>query len=138
MELFCTAKKIGAEHTYSRQKMSALAIFFCNFGALWQRISASIHCASRTNGKTHCMGQGCQIFLGPTYQNWKNIPNNPNICQMATKYTNGHRMDQMAIKYTKICHCKSLRNLPKIMIFGFKICHLATLVWARQKKVTEI
>jgi hypothetical protein len=31
--------------------------------------------------------QGCQIFPGTTYQNGKNIPNNHNIYQWATKYT---------------------------------------------------
>jgi hypothetical protein len=31
--------------------------------------------------------QGCQIFLGTMYQNGKNIPDNPEIYQMATKYT---------------------------------------------------
>jgi hypothetical protein len=31
--------------------------------------------------------QGCQIFLGTTYQNGKTIPNNLKISQMATKYT---------------------------------------------------
>jgi hypothetical protein len=32
--------------------------------------------------------QGCQIFLGPTYQNGKNILNNHMIYQRPTKYTN--------------------------------------------------
>jgi hypothetical protein len=31
--------------------------------------------------------QGCQIFLGTTYQNRKNTPNNHKISQRATKYT---------------------------------------------------
>jgi hypothetical protein len=31
--------------------------------------------------------QGCQIFLGTTYQNGKNIPKDHKIYQMATKYT---------------------------------------------------
>jgi hypothetical protein len=30
---------------------------------------------------------GCQIFLGATYQNGKNIPNNHKIYHMSTKYT---------------------------------------------------
>jgi gamma-glutamyltranspeptidase len=31
--------------------------------------------------------QGCQIFLGTTNQNGKNIPNDHKIYQLATKYT---------------------------------------------------
>jgi hypothetical protein len=57
---------------------------------------------------------------------------------MATKYTqwpqnrpNGSKIDQMAIKYANIFHCQALHNLPKIGIFGLKICHLATLVAGR-------
>jgi hypothetical protein len=53
--------------------------------------------------------QGCQIFLGITYQNKKNVPNNRKIYQKATKCTN-------------ILNCKT-----QIGIFCLKICHLATL-----------
>jgi hypothetical protein len=31
--------------------------------------------------------QGCQIYLGTTYQNGKNIPNDHKMYQMAVKYT---------------------------------------------------
>jgi hypothetical protein len=34
----------------------------------------------------------------------------------------------MVIKYTKIFHCKTLQNLPKIGGFGSKTDHLATLI----------
>jgi hypothetical protein len=34
----------------------------------------------------------------------------------------------MVLKYTKILHCKTLQNLPKIGIFGLKTNHLATLL----------
>jgi hypothetical protein len=37
----------------------------------------------------------------------------------------------MAIKYTKIFHCKILQNLPKLWTFGLKIYHLATLLETR-------
>jgi hypothetical protein len=30
--------------------------------------------------------QGCQIFLGTKYQNWKNIPNYHKLYQMSIKY----------------------------------------------------
>jgi hypothetical protein len=47
--------------------------------------------------------QSCQIFLSTTYQNGKNIPNNHEIYQMATKYTKwpqntpkGPKIDQVA------------------------------------------
>jgi hypothetical protein len=34
------------------------------------------------------IGQGCQIFLGATYQMAMNIPNDSKIFRMATKYNN--------------------------------------------------
>jgi hypothetical protein len=34
----------------------------------------------------------------------------------------------MAKKYTTILHRKTILNLPKLGIFGLKICHLATLL----------
>jgi hypothetical protein len=48
------------------------------------------------------MDQGCHIFLGIIYQNGKNIPN-------------GHKMYQMAIKYTNIFH-----YIPKLAVLGFR------------------
>jgi hypothetical protein len=52
--------------------------------------------------------QGCQIFLGKTYQNVKNIPNN-----------------------LKIYHCKTLQKYTQIGILGLKMCNLATLLHPR-------
>jgi hypothetical protein len=70
--------------------------------------------------------QGCQIFLGTTYQNGKNIPNGHKIYQMATKYTiwpqnipYGRKIYQMATKYADIFYI--LYDPPKftqIGIFG--------------------
>jgi hypothetical protein len=34
------------------------------------------------------------------------------------------QVDQMAMKQTKIFHCKTLQNLPKLV---FSVCHLAAL-----------
>jgi hypothetical protein len=38
------------------------------------------------------------------------------IKQITTKYTkwlqNGRKIDQMAVKYTNIFHCKALKDLP--------------------------
>jgi hypothetical protein len=58
-------------------------------------------------------GQGCQIFLGATYQNWKNYQNDHTMYQMAIKngiaikkFPNGH------IVYRQF-HFKALPNLPK-------------------------
>jgi hypothetical protein len=74
--------------------------------------------------------QSCQIFLGATYQNGENVPNDHKLYEMATKYIpEGRKIDQIAIKYTKI-HIP-LQNPPKynqIGILGLKICHLATLI----------
>jgi hypothetical protein len=41
---------------------------------------------------------------------------------------NGLSIDQIAIKYVNIFRFKTLQNLPKIGIFGLKICHLAALI----------
>jgi hypothetical protein len=67
--------------------------------------------------------QGCHIFIGTTYQNGKNIPNNHKIYQIATKIpiTNGHKIYQYLplhdlSKFTKIGDCV------------LKICHLATMM----------
>jgi hypothetical protein len=42
--------------------------------------------------------------------------------QMTVKY-----MYQMAIKYASIFHCNTLLKLPKLGLFGLKICRPATL-----------
>jgi hypothetical protein len=69
--------------------------------------------------------QGCQIFLGTTYQNRKNIPNNHT--EWPQNITNGCKTDQTALKFTNIFRCKTLQNLPKLGFFCLKICHPATL-----------
>jgi hypothetical protein len=58
--------------------------------------------------------QGCQIFLGTTYQNGKKYT------KMTTKYTkwqenipNASKMDHMALKFTNIFRRNTLQNLPK-------------------------
>jgi hypothetical protein len=58
--------------------------------------------------------KGCQIFLGTTYQNMKNLPNDQQVYQMAINIPNGHKMCQMAIKYANIFHSKTLQNLLKM------------------------
>jgi hypothetical protein len=81
-------------------------------------------------------GQGCQIFLGATYQNMKNVPDKHKLHRITITYTkwpqhipNGRKIDQTAIKYINVSHCKSLWYLnTQIGIFGLKICHLATLL----------
>jgi hypothetical protein len=45
--------------------------------------------------------QGCQIFLGTTHQNGKNLPNGYKIYQMATKYTKWLQNIPKREKYTK-------------------------------------
>jgi hypothetical protein len=64
--------------------------------------------------------QGCQIFLGTTYQNGKNIPKNHKIYQMATEYIkwpqnipNGHKIYQQHLLMQV-----PPPNLPK---FGFLV-----------------
>jgi hypothetical protein len=65
------------------------------------------------------LNQGCQIFLGTTYQKGKIVP-----------YTiqNVHKIGLMAIKYINLFHGKTPKKFPQIGIFGLKMCHLATLL----------
>jgi hypothetical protein len=88
--------------------MICLLIVGTTFGA---KIHLSIHFATPARFRN----QGCQIFLGATYQNVKDIPNNHKISQITIKYTkrpqntsNGRKTDQMAIKYTSIFHSQAL------------------------------
>jgi hypothetical protein len=52
--------------------------------------------------------QGCQIFLGTTYQNEKKYTKWP------LNMTNGHKIYQLASKYTNILRNMILENLPKL------------------------
>jgi hypothetical protein len=66
--------------------------------------------------------QGCQIFIGTTYQNGKTIPKGYKITQWSQNGPNGNKMHQL----------RPLQGPPKftqIDIFGLKIYHLATLQW---------
>jgi hypothetical protein len=60
------------------------------------------------------VSQGCQIFLGPKYQNGEKYTKLPQ------NISNGRKIDQMVIKYTKIFHSKTLRNLPKLGFLVWK------------------
>jgi hypothetical protein len=55
---------------------------------------------------------------------WSKIPKRGKIYQITTKYTkwpqnisNGRKIDQTVIKYTKIFHNKTLQNLPRMGFF---------------------
>jgi hypothetical protein len=78
------------------------AIFICFEGnAIFWRIATISHSLAVTalvvddriflesnfsaSFKKQFQGQGCQIFLGTTYQNGKNIPNNNKTYQMSKK-----------------------------------------------------
>jgi hypothetical protein len=83
--------------------------------------------------------QGCQICLGTTYQNRKNIPNNHKIYQMAknilncqkyTKWPKNILNGQKYTKWPKIYQQHPSQDPPKFTqngIFSLEICHLATL-----------
>jgi hypothetical protein len=82
--------------------------------------------------------QGCQIFLGTTYQKrelinakWQpNIPNGRKIYQISIKIPNGHKIHRsFPIKVLSKCN--------KIWIFGMQIYHLATLTKSRSKACVE-
>jgi hypothetical protein len=65
-------------------------------------------------------GKGCQIFLGTTYQNGKNIPIDYKIYKMTKTYTKWPR------NVPKFSALRPSKNI-KIEVFGMKIYHLATL-----------
>jgi hypothetical protein len=70
---------------------------------------------------------GCQIFLGTTYQNGKNIPNNHKIYKMATKYINWPQSRPNGRKTYQHLQLPDSPKFTQIWIFGLKMCHLATL-----------
>jgi hypothetical protein len=50
---------------------------------------------------------------------WHSIPKRENIYQVTTKLPNGHKENQMAVKFynqkrTNILHSKALQNLPEL------------------------
>jgi hypothetical protein len=53
--------------------------------------------------------------------------NDNKIYQCHIIYENDSKIDQMAIKFANIFHCKALQNLPKLGFFYLKKYHLATL-----------
>jgi hypothetical protein len=64
-----------------------------------------------------CGGQGCQIFLGTTYQI------RGKFTKLSQHKLNGHQIYQMAvkyIKYTNIFHCKTLRIFRKLVFLFLK------------------
>jgi hypothetical protein len=65
--------------------------------------------------------QGCQIFLGKTYQNGK-------IYQMATKCTKWTLILTLILKYANIFDSKAVQSVPKFWFLVWKyIYHLANL-----------
>jgi hypothetical protein len=67
--------------------------------------------------------QGCQILLGTTYQNGKNIPNFHKTYQISTKHTkfpqnipNFHKTYQISTKHTK---------LPQYIPNAYKVYQMA-------------
>jgi hypothetical protein len=59
-----------------------------NLSAIWRREIADVrHTNVNIFRKYFLSVQGCQIFLGKTYQNGKNVPNAHNIYQLALLYT---------------------------------------------------
>jgi hypothetical protein len=71
-------------------------------------------CASlllTTTGLADFFQQGCQIFLGPKYQNgekYTRLPQNT-YTKWPWNISNARKTDQMVIKYTKIFHSKTLK-----------------------------
>jgi hypothetical protein len=58
---------------------------------------------------------------------WKNIPNDHKIYRMATELSNGRKIDQHKA-------LQGPRIFTQIGILGFKVYHLATLLWGGKWK----
>jgi hypothetical protein len=65
--------------------------------------------------------QGCQIFLGPTYQNRKLYQNDQRYTQCPQNIPFFHKIDQLAIKYPNIFHWKTLQKCPKWGFFVWNV-----------------
>jgi hypothetical protein len=60
-------------------------------------------------------------FWGTTYQNGKNTKGPQNVSNgIIYNIMHGSKIDQMAIKYTNIFHCKTLQNLTKMGFWFLK------------------
>jgi hypothetical protein len=72
--------------------------------------------------RSPCSKQGCQIFLGTTYQNGKNLLDKHKSYQNGHKICrpNGHKIYETAFNITNILHCKTPPKFTQIGIFGSK------------------
>jgi hypothetical protein len=82
------------------------------------------------------LGQGCQIFLGETYQIWGKIfPKTTKYSKLLQdNYIHAHKIYQKPYNIPKF----STAIPSKIGIFGTKIYHLAVLVWASYVLTVEV
>jgi hypothetical protein len=69
-----------------------------------------------------------RFFLVQNTKTGEKIPKYHKYNNRTQNISNGRKIDQMSIKYTNILHFKTLQNVPKILIFGLKINHLATMI----------
>jgi hypothetical protein len=53
---------------------------------------------------------------GLTDFSWYNKPKPEKYTKSPTNIRNGRKIHQIAIKYTNIFHCKTLKNLPKFLV----------------------
>jgi hypothetical protein len=57
------------------------------------------------------------VLAGLPDFSWYKIPKREKYIKWLQNVPNGRKIDQMAIKYTNIFHCKTLQNLPKLGLF---------------------
>jgi hypothetical protein len=84
-----------------------------------------------THGSVHTTRRDTEACFMPGLPDfsWSKIPKRGKIYQITTKY-----IDQMVIKYTKIFHCKTPQNLPKLGFLVWKqtiwqSCFIPRLYW---------
>jgi hypothetical protein len=68
-----------------------------------------------------------QLRSGLPDFSWYNIPKRGKYNKLLLNIPNGHKIYQIALKYTNNFHRKPLLKFTQIAIFGQKIYHLATL-----------
>jgi hypothetical protein len=89
----------------------------------------------KRNEKNRGRRHGCQIFLGTTYQNGEKNTKWPQnkYTKWRLNISNGHKINQVLIKYTKVFYCKTHQNLPALGVLVWK-----QTIWQPWSKIRRL